>query len=50
MKSKKEWVGQVFTASHNNTSMGVPVLINKDLPLKIELIEVNPYDCFVFFV
>lgn len=35
MKSKKELVGQVFTALHNNGSMGVTVLINKDIPIKI---------------
>lgn len=47
-KLKRNWVGQVFSASYNSKSRGVTILINKDLPLKFEHCESDPDGCFVF--
>ena len=45
---KEKWVGQVYLASYNSKSRGVIVLINKNLPVHVDVCEVDPGGCYIF--
>ncbi len=46
-KFKKEWVGQVYSASFSSRSRGVAILIRKQLPFVIETVQPDPNGCYV---